>query len=176
MKPVVVLALHGVPPRDFPKQESAEFFSLRASLEHAAGQTLTSLEKRFAELDRMMRDWPRHESNDPFYIASLDLADRLSGETGMQVLVGFNEFCGPSMEVALAQAAEAARASGVDRVLVVTPMMTRGGEHAETEIPSAIEEARRKHPGVGFSYAWPFDVGEAARFLAEQIRRSAAVA
>jgi sirohydrochlorin cobaltochelatase len=174
MNPVVVLAMHGVPPRDFPKEESAEFFSLRASLERAAGQTLTSLERRFAELDDMMRGWPRHESNDPLYVASMELAHRLSAETGMRVLVGFNEFCGPSLEVTLEHAAVAARSSGACRVIVVTPMMTRGGEHAEADIPEAIEAARRKHPDIRFSFVWPFDVGETVRFLAGQIVRSMA--
>jgi sirohydrochlorin ferrochelatase len=52
--------------------------------------------------------------------------------------------------------------------------MTRGAEHAEVDIPTAIEAARRKHPDVRFSFVWPIDVGETARFLAGQIQRSVA--
>lgn len=90
----------------------------------------------------------------------------------MRVLVGFNEFCGPSVETALGQAAEAALASGSARVVVITPMMTKGGEHAEVDIPAAVDLARRRHPQVRFSYAWPFETGHTARFLAEHIQRT----
>jgi sirohydrochlorin cobaltochelatase len=56
-------------------------------------------------------------------------------------------------------------------VVVTTPMMTPGGEHAEQEIPAAIAEARARHPQVAFDYAWPFDLARVAAFLAEQIER-----
>ena len=39
------------------------------------------------------------------------------------------------------------RAAQPGKVLVVTPMMTRGGEHVEREIPAAVARARRRHPG-----------------------------
>ena len=81
------------------------------------------------------------------------------------MIVGFNEFCAPSLDEALDQAA----ARGPVQVRVVTPMMTRGGEHAESDIPAAVEAARGRHPGVAFVYTWPFPVSEVARFLAEQM-------
>ena len=109
--------------------------------------------------------WPRNAGNDPFWVASLDLAERLSRAAGQPVIVGFNEFCAPSLDEALDQAA----ARGPVQVRVVTPMMTRGGEHAESDIPAAVEAARGRHPGVAFVYTWPFPVSEVARFLAEQM-------
>jgi CbiX protein len=54
---------------------------------------------------------------------------------------------------------------------VVTPMMTRGGEHSEADIPMAIARARSRHPSVRFQYAWPFAPAEVAGFLAMQIHR-----
>jgi sirohydrochlorin cobaltochelatase len=51
-------------------------------------------------------------------------------------------------------------------------MMTRGGEHAEIEIPAEVEAARTRHPAVTLVYAWPFEPGDVARFLAEQIERA----
>ena len=81
--------------------------------------------------------------------------------------MGFNEFCAPTLDEAL----DAAASQGVERVVVVTPMMTRGGEHAEEDIPGAIEDARERHPATDLVYAWPFDTLEVANFLGEQVRR-----
>ena len=110
---------------------------------------------------------PLRPANDPFYAASQRLAAQLGQVTGTEVIVGFNEFCTPDLDEALDQAA----ARGAERVVVVTPMMTTGGEHAEADIPGAVAHARERHSGISFIYAWPFEVGEVARFLATQIER-----
>ena len=68
-----------------------------------------------------------------------------------EVVVGFNEFCAPD----LAQALDEAAARGAGQVVVTTPMMTTGGEHAEQDIPAAIDQAPARHPQVTFDYAWP---------------------
>lgn len=112
-----------------------------------------------------MLDWPRDEANDPFFAASHQLADALQQSTGLDVIVGFNEFCSPDLGEALDQAV----AQGGQRVLVVTPMMTPGGEHAEIDIPAAIDAARRRHRQVDFRYAWPFETEDVAAFLADQV-------
>lgn len=168
MSTTIVLAMHGAPPVDFPGDELAEFFGLHMRLEHGGpgGEQRARLEARYAELEETVRRWPRTPRNDPFHAASLELAQRLEETTGRRVVVGFNEFCAPTLGEALAQAAGKAR-----RVVVVTAMMTRGGEHAEHDIPVAIAQARAAHPGVEFLYAWPFDTGDVAAFLAEQIDR-----
>ena len=121
--------------------------------------------KRHDELEAKVRNWPRTAQNDPFHAASLELGAQLGAETGSDVLVGFNEFCSPSLDEALDQAA----GRRPDRIIVVTPMMTRGGEHADVDIPAAIERCRSRHPGLSISYAWPFDTEEVARFLASQM-------
>jgi sirohydrochlorin cobaltochelatase len=165
-KSVIVLAMHGVPPSDFPRRELGEFFALHARFEHAASAEEPAF-SRYLGLDRKVRDWPRSAQNDLYYAASFELARELSVVAGVEVIVGFNEFCAPGLDDALDRAA----ASGTGRVVVVTPMMTPGGEHSEQDIPAAIERARRRHPGVAFEYAWPFAVGDVAGFLADHVRR-----
>lgn len=167
MKDIIVLAMHGSPPLDFPREEMAEFFSLETRLGHGRHEVSPVLRRRFEELEAKMRFWPRTDRNDPFYAGSKELAEELARETGLKVLLGFNEFCGPSLDEVFYQAAS----EGAERVIVVTPMMTRGGEHAEKDIPAAVGRAREKHPGVAFLYAWPYHIGDVARFLSGHIRR-----
>lgn len=165
MKSVIVLAMHGAPPKGFPRDELLELFGLHARLEHTAGPERAAMERRYADLDAKVRAWPRTAENDPFYAGSQDLAAHLSQATGCEVLVGFNEFCAPGLDEALDRAA----ARGVEEVIVVTPMMTRGGEHAEKEIPEAVQRAQERHPEISISYVWPFGVSAVAQFLADQI-------
>ena len=46
MSSIVILAMHGAPPNDFPAREMAEFFALHGRLEHAAGPERELLERR----------------------------------------------------------------------------------------------------------------------------------
>ncbi len=165
MKTTVVLAMHGIPPNDFPLRETAEIFGLHMRLEHAAGPEHAMLERRYAELDAKMRAWPRTAQNDPFYVGSQELAEQLRCATGYVVIVGFNEFCAPGLDEALDQAA----VGNADQIIVITPMMTRGGEHSEADIPTAIRRAQERYPATHFLYAWPFAASEVAQFLAAQI-------
>lgn len=84
----------------------------------------------------------------------------------MPVVVGFNEFCAPSLEEALDQAVR----FEAERVVILTPMLTRRGEHSELHIPAAVAGAKARHPSVEFAYAWPYAAGEVAAFLAAHIR------
>lgn len=165
MNVFVVLAMHGAPPSDFPRREMAEWFELHGRMEHAGGAERTALEQRYAELDERMRAWPRTAENDPFHASSLEMAAQLSEAIGLPVLVGFNEFCAPSLDGVLEQAI----AQGAEKVVVVTPMMTRGGEHAQRDIPAAIQRVQERHPGVPIVYAWPFASVDVASFLAARI-------
>ena len=165
MKAVIVLVMHGAPPNDFPEREMAELFSLDARVGGVAGVKRVELERRRLELDAKMRAWPRTAQNDPFYAGSQELAAHLSEATGCEVIVGFNEFCAPSLNEALSHAI----ARGAEKIIVVTPMMTRGGEHAEVGIPAAVKTAQAQHPEIPIIYAWPFRVSEVASFLATQI-------
>ncbi len=165
-KVVVVLAMHGEPPNDFPKDEFARFFALHARLHYAEGGD-EDLHRRYAALDAKIRGWPRTMANDPFYAASQQMAEQLRETTGLEVVVGFNEFCGPTVE----QAIEKAVARKAENIIVVTPMMTPGGIHAEIQIPATVRQAQERHPDVSIRYAWPFDLSEVAQFLAKRIHQ-----
>ncbi len=169
MKNVIVLAMHGAPPREFPRAELGEFMSLHSRMEHSAVSHSPALESRYEELEKQVREWPRTPANDPFHASSQEIAEALEKASGQKVMVGFNEFCAPTLDQAFEQAAS----SGAERVVVVTPMMTRGGEHSEKDILQAVEKARGKHPKVRFVYAWPYETVEVAEFLAEHVKRFA---
>ena len=164
---ILVLAMHGAPPSDFPPDELAEFFGLHARLEQAGAERLPApMRRRAEELEQRVRNWPRTADNDGFWVASHQLAGALAELTGLPVLVGFNEFCAPDLDAVFGTAA----VQGAERVIVVTPMLTAGGEHAERDIPGAIARARSRHPGITFVYAWPYDMQAVARFLAQHVQ------
>ena len=165
MKAVVVLVMHGAPPNDLPEPDMAEFFGLQTRLKHTTGAERVALERRRLELDAKIRAWPRTAQNDPFYSGSEELAAHVSKATGCEVILGFNEFCAPSLDDALNQAV----ARKPEKVIVITPMMTRGGEHSEVDIPAAVQTAQTQHPETPILYVWPFKVSEVAKFLAAQI-------
>lgn len=162
---IIVLAMHGMPPKDFPDYEKKEFMRLHAQVGHSTGED--PVKKRHDTLDAKMRNWPRTEENDAFWKASHDIALQLKEKTGSEVIVGFNEFCAPTVEEALNQAAE----TGDSDVVVITPMVTRGGSHAEEEIPEIVKAAQKRYPKVNFSYAWPFEAERTAAFLADQVQQ-----
>ena len=166
-KLVIVLAMHGEPPNDFPRDEFASFFALHARLHYAGAKIDEDLHHRYAALDAKMRAWPRTAENDPFHAASLQMAKQLREITGLEVVVGFNEFCGPTVEEAIEEAV--AREAG--SIVVTTPMLTPGGIHAEIQIPALVREAQQKHADISIRYAWPFDLSEVAQFLAKRIHK-----
>jgi sirohydrochlorin cobaltochelatase len=168
MPSIILLAMHGTPPNNFPKNELAEFFELRGKLKRS-GEAAPDLIHRHNALDAKIRRWPRTPQNDPFQAGSRELAAHLSRETGSKVVIGYNEFCGPDLDEALDDAVGTAGPAG--RIIVVTPMMTRGGEHATADIPAAIQRAKARHPEAEIVYAWPFGFSEVARFLASQIKQ-----
>jgi len=165
MKTCILLAVHGAPPSDFPRQELAEYLGLHARAEHAAGPREPGIEDRHAALEAKIRAWPRTPSNDPFHAGSLRIAAELEKASGLPVVVGFNEFCGPSLGDALDRASAA-----FEKVVVVTPMLTSGGAHAQADIPAEIGRAQGRHPKTRYLYAWPFPAAEVGAFLAARVR------
>ena len=170
MPTTVLLAMHGTPPSDFPQRELGEYFALHAQAESRHSHLTDDQVARHKELERRMRDWPRTRRNDPFQAGSMDLAAELERALGLPVVVGFNEFCAPDLHEAFDQVASQKAA----RVVVLTPMLTRGGGHAEVEIPHAIEAARKRHPQMSFHYAWPIPEADVAGFLAKHVNASLA--
>ncbi len=167
MKSVIVLAMHGSPPRDFPQHKMGELMALHGRLAQLSGPEKAPVLQRYHALDAEIRNWPRSPENDPFHVFSTALAQELAATTGNEVIVGYNEFCAPELRLALGEAAR----RGAGRIIVVTPMMTRGGEHAEMEIPAIIQEFRHTHPQIETIYAWPFEKMEIALFLQQHIAR-----
>ncbi len=167
MRIAVVLAMHGVSPRDFPKEEMMELFELHHRIFQASDSERDVLRKRHDVLEEKMRNWPRNPENDPFYGASLEIAHALKKILGTEVFVGFNEFCAPTIEDAIGKAAS----HSPEKIVVATPMMTRGGEHSEKDIPRAVRRAQELYPGVEIIYAWPYDISDVAGFLAAHIKR-----
>jgi sirohydrochlorin cobaltochelatase len=113
-------------------------------LKNATGVERVALERRHLELDAKMRAWPRTAQNDPFYAGSQELAANLSRTSECEVIVGFNEFYAPSLDDALNQVI----ARGAEKAIVITPMMTRGGEHSEVDIPAAVQAVQAQHPEI----------------------------
>lgn len=167
-KPIIILAMHGTPPKDFPPDERRRLFELRAQLRESKNRNPELLATRDV-LYKKMCSWPRSEENDPFYIGSQALGDQLGIQTGLQVIVGFNEFCDPDLDAAIDRAAKAATQTGNGRIIVTTPMVTPGGGHSKGDIPAAIERGKSRHPKTKIIYAWPFPISDVAAFLAAQI-------
>jgi len=114
-------------------------------------------------LDDRLRAWPRTAENDPYRVGVERLADALRARLGeRELVVAYNEFCGPSLEEAIATAARA----GATHITIVPTMLTPGGVHSEEEIPEVIEAMRTELPGLEIVYAWPFDLDAVAGLLA----------
>jgi sirohydrochlorin cobaltochelatase len=161
----VLLVGHGAPPRDFPRDLVARLKALEGR-RVATGGTWTEEER---ELDTKIRSWPRTAENDPYREGLLALADALRAKLdGAPLFVAYNEFCGPSIEDAVAEAIGA----GATSITVVPSMLTPGGVHSEVEIPAILGELRAEHPAVTIRYAWPFDLQRVAGMLAEQVGRA----
>jgi len=161
----IVLAMHGATPNDLTEAERVAYFRLRAQLHASTLDNQAAVQREHDALDAKIRNWPRTRENDPFHAGSQDLADALRRAVECPVIVGFNEFCAPDLDMALDQAAHLPH----PMILVVTPMMTVGGGHAGGDLPAAIQRAQARYPDRQIRYAWPFPTTEIARFLAEQI-------
>lgn len=155
--------MHGMPPSDIPREILSEWRNLHSEMEGAPAQELDQL--RYLALDRQIRSWPRDVQNDPYFFASHRIAKHLKEQSQYEVIVAFNEFSAPTLE----EGFDIASRMGVKKVVVITPMMTRGGSHSERDIPRAVEQARLKYPGMNLIYVWPFDEDQIAGFLNRQL-------
>lgn len=161
-KDVIVMAMHGGIPHDFPHEEMMVLYSGDCLKKGMSDSQLDSLEAVRHAIEEKMKDWPRTEENDSYYFGSQRLGEALAHATGTTVLTCFNEYCAPDVPTAI----DSAVALGATRVFVVTPMMTPGGGHSERDIPSSITAAQGSYPQIPIVYAWPFEVDAIAEFLA----------
>jgi len=160
---LVLLVGHGAPPRDL----SPALVARLKQLEGERRRHGTPMGEEEHALDERLRQHPRTAENDPYFQGLSRLAEALRPLLGgVELRLAFNEFCAPSLD----QAIDHAVVDGAEQIWVVSSMWTQGGVHAEEEIPETIEAARRRHPQLRITYAWPFDAAEVARFLAEHLR------
>ncbi|MBI4371901.1 MAG: CbiX/SirB N-terminal domain-containing protein [Elusimicrobia bacterium] len=165
MREAVVLIGHGAAASDTPGRLVAELKRLEAE-RRARGET--SPGAREAELDRQVRSWPRTPATDPYQAGLEEIARALAPRLGgRRLVVAYNEFCAPSVETAV----ESLAAEGFTRVTLVCTMYTRGGVHAEFELPALVKALGTRHPGLTVDYAWPYDPDRIAEFLAGQLAR-----
>ncbi|MFT5207838.1 MAG: sirohydrochlorin cobaltochelatase [Candidatus Omnitrophota bacterium] len=166
---VIIMVSHGMPPSDYPPRDKVEFFRLMSRFHNDSNTDFKSSDyERYVYLEKDMRDWPRNRKNDPFSIASQLVAKNLSQKADCPVICAFNEFASPSIEDAFERAIQ----MNPDEIMVITPMMIRGGSHSDKDIPQAIVEARKKYPHIKLSYIWPFAEEDIAEFLFHRIEVS----
>ncbi len=168
MKVVVILVTHGMPPKDFPKKDLVEYFNLHMQRELITKSVDPESSHVHDLVDAKIRAWPRNPNNDPDKFAAEELAKNLADTLGLDVLTAYNEFCSPSLEECFEEAAK----QEARKVIVTTNMLTKGGQHAEIDIPAAIQAAHLKFPELTISYVWPFDPADIAAFLAAAIKKS----
>lgn len=162
----VVLIGHGGTASDIPKPMVGELKRLEGERQ-ARRETVMS--PREAELDKIVREWPRTPATDPYKFGVEEIAAALAPKLGgRKIVAAYNEFCAPSVENAI----ESLVREGFTRISLISTMFTRGGIHAECEIPGLVLSERKKHPGVVIEYAWPFDANFIADFLAAQLDRT----
>jgi sirohydrochlorin cobaltochelatase len=165
-KEAVVLIGHGGSPSDIPRGVISELKRLEGERQ---ARKQTAMSPREAELDKQVREWPRTPETDPYKFGVEAIAEKLAPKLGgRRLVVAYNEFCAPAVEVAI----EGLVSEGYERILLISTMFTRGGIHAEYEIPDIVRATRRKHPRVTVEYAWPFDADFIAGFLADQLARA----
>jgi len=144
MKTIVVLAMHGLPPSDFPKNQFVEYTNLRTKFRHGDIPVDKAAAKRHADLEERIRYWPRTRLNDPFFTASQDIAEQLSVDTRCPVILGFAEFCAPALDEAFDEAVS----KGAEQIVVVTPEMSHEGAYPDLDVNQAINRVKERHPAV----------------------------
>jgi sirohydrochlorin cobaltochelatase len=157
MSQALLLVGHGAPPKDYPADKVRRIKALEAWRR----KELTSMSPEEYALDTEIRNWPRTPETDPYQVGIEALARTLRTQSSVPVHVCYNEFCGPSLEVAIADLVE----HGVTHICVLPTMFTPGGVHSELEIPEELAEARRRYPSVDVRYVWPFDLSQIASLM-----------
>jgi sirohydrochlorin cobaltochelatase len=161
-KKAVILVGHGGLPSDCSGDLVQKFMVLH---KRRVAQGLP-ISKEEIELEGTIRYWPRTSDTDPYKAGLEELAGNLESLLeGATLRTAYNEFCAPSIEVAVKKLAE----EGFEDILLTTTMLTPGGSHSEKEIPEEVEKLRVTYPNVQINYAWPFDLVKVAGLLAKHL-------
>lgn len=162
MKPALLLIGHGSPASDTPREMVRQLKRLEEERQRKRLPEMTPEER---ELDHAVRSWPRTAQTDPYQRGFESIgASLIKRLPAWSVALAYNEFCAPSIDEAVDRLVH----GGHEKIVFVTTMFTRGGGHAECEIPWELQRAQRRHPRVNFSYAWPFDTEGVSDLLARQ--------
>lgn len=82
-------------------------------------------------LDSELKNWKRRADNDPYKRCADTLAERISAQTGYDVIAGYNEFCAPTISLAIDEAVD----HGSAQVIVDPTMTMRGGRTLGNRTP-----------------------------------------
>ena len=160
---VTILASHGTPAIDLPAQEMMKFMMLK----YAGGTSVkdkSTRTKRLHAQDEKIRNWPRTDE-DAYWAGTKKLGEVLGKMIGSKILVGYNEFCAPSLEVVFAEAVK----KKAKKVIVISSMWEPDNPHGGSDVPRAVNRAKKKHPEVGFVYAWPYSYDKIVSSLSGQL-------
>ncbi|MBI4056440.1 MAG: hypothetical protein HY399_02725 [Elusimicrobia bacterium] len=161
----VILIGHGAAASDTPRPLVEELKKLEM---RRRAQKILQMSPREAELDKQVRQWPRTHKTDPYKYGLEKILETLQKKlSDKHVVLAFNEFCAPSVEEIIAQLVN----QGFKQITLISTMFTRGGIHAEVEIPEIVVLARKQHPNIRFEYIWPFDLSLVADFLTQHIQK-----
>jgi sirohydrochlorin cobaltochelatase len=162
MKTALLLIGHGSPAADTPREMVRELKRLEEERQRKRLPEMTPEER---ELDVKVRSWPRTAATDPYQQGLEAIGASLSKRLpAWSVALAYNEFCAPGIDEAVDRLVR----NGHEKIVFVTTMFTRGGIHAECEIPWELQRAQKRHPAVKFTYAWPFDTEGVSDLLARQ--------
>lgn len=132
-------------------------------LDYEMGQA----EKIMEKISDTARKVPRNigKINDPHKLESERLAKKVKDKTGLEVKVGFSEFCSPSIPEAINQLAS----EGFNKIIVV-PLFLTHCKHTEKDIPEILEKAKKQVANVEILCTEPI-IEEIAEILCEKIRK-----
>lgn len=120
------------------------------------------------EPDTRIRQWPRTPKTDPYQSGLEAVTAQLQASLREVLLaLAYNEFLALTSE----ESVEELIKQGATHITVTTTMVTPRGSHSEVEIPEILHHLRPQHPEVELRYAWPFDLQQVAKTLADQVRQ-----
>jgi sirohydrochlorin cobaltochelatase len=156
----IILAAHGTPPLDMPKEPLKEYMMLHGGNRVRGSQQ----DKRHDELEEKVRNWPRKD-NDAYWVSTHTLGKTLGKMVGSEIIVAFNEFCAPDFKKAFEKAVQ----EKAKRIFVVSPMWEPANRHSRVDVAQAVYRAKKKHPGIDIKYAWPYEYDKVVELLSEQL-------
>jgi sirohydrochlorin cobaltochelatase len=160
MNQAILLIGHGSPASDIPRDLLRE---LRKLEEDRKRENLPAMSQAEKELDERIRRWPRTEKTDPYQKGLETIGKALKNRLpDWEIALAYNEFCSPSIP----EQVENLVNQNFKKIVFVTTMLTRGGIHAECEIPWEMKLSQDKYPDVHFTYAWPFNPDSVAELIA----------